>query len=49
MRKYIHENTIRKYFNENLAIDIEIKKFKNIIADETNYVIYNKKTDLAVF
>ncbi|MDO4563339.1 MAG: hypothetical protein Q4C12_05845 [Clostridia bacterium] len=49
MRKYIHGETIRKYLKDALAVDVEIKKFRNNISGESNYVFYNKKTDLAVF
>ena len=49
MRELIHGHTIRKYFKDCYGIDSEIKGFTDNAKHETNYVVYLKRADLALF
>ena len=49
MRKFIHGQTIKKYLKDCYCIDSEIKSFTDNAKNETNYVVYSKRADLALF
>lgn len=49
MRKFIHGQTIKKYLKDCYCIDSEIKSFTDNAKNETNYVVYSKQADLALF
>lgn len=49
MRELIHGHTIKKYFMDCYGIDSEIKIFTDNAKHETNYVVYLKRADLALF
>lgn len=49
MREFIHGQTIKKYLKDCYCIDSEIKGFTDNAKNETNYVVYSKQADLALF
>ena len=49
MREWIHGQTIKKYLKDCYGIDSEIKGFTDNAKAETNYVVYLKWADLALF
>lgn len=49
MRELIHGHTIKKYLKDCYGIDSEIKGFTDNAKNETNYVVYLKRADLALF
>lgn len=49
MRKFIHGQTIKKYLKDCYCINSEIKSFTDNAKNETNYVVYSKQADLALF
>lgn len=49
MREWIHGQTIKKYLKDCYGIDSEIRGFTDNAKNETNYVVYLRWTDLALF
>lgn len=49
MKEFIHGQTIKKYLKDCYCIDAEIKSFTDNAKNETNYVVYLKRADLALF